>query len=208
LTGRPSARRIRGAVLVAAVVAVVAGPGAAGAQASSTPDVVAIGPNGHRLPVDPVLLPGEPVGLLVTGFAAEARLTTAIAPVEPGPSPTPAAAGHRRQLRFVVPRSIAPGRHVLVIAGAPAPGASGRPAGTVVFDVPRVVLFAFRIAPAGSGVDAAHATRTAGSATTTSRGLSATGANVLAPTVVGLIAVASGGVLWRLGRRRRVRPRR
>jgi len=202
----------RALAVILAIAAVGLGGGETWSRADPVPssNVTAYDVHGRKLPPDPQLRGGDSVLLVVTGFAPSARVQVRIAGATTAHDDTADAAGTVHD-RFIVLPTLPGGPYVLTFVGpGPADPASisGLPHVTnsnddgVIVTVPNGGFFPFHIGfPSSSGSSGPTASVLGTSTSRGSGSLSATGANVLTPVLIALIALVAGVTAVRLGRR-------
>ena len=211
--------------LVATVLGLAAGGmGAAAAAPKPSSNLTAYNEQGKRLPPNPKLDPGERVRLVVTGYGPLSPVAVRLAGAASEVDRTADASGTTTYV-YTVPDPFADGQYLLTLVGDPphTPTTSSaaptklpsKDVDPLVVTVPNTGFFPFRIGAGGGPTTSVSPTETSTavvSATNTSQGgsgnggLSGTGANVLAPLVIGLITVLVGFVSVRLGLRRSGEP--
>ncbi|MCU1658012.1 MAG: hypothetical protein JWO57_2668 [Pseudonocardiales bacterium] len=197
-------RRVVAGVALAAVLVLAGAAAATGAPARPTSNVTAFAESARPLPADPVVQAGEPVLVVVTGFAAGVTVSVNVvgtAQIRYAHSDSHGVV----RFRFAAGDDLSGGQHLVTFQGPPPPTAAGHShLGNIDATVPTVGMLPFRLHPgrhSGHGVDAvsvSHAPDGSGSAS----GLSNTGADIVGPLLVALIALLAGAGALALGRYR------
>ncbi|MDP9116176.1 MAG: hypothetical protein M3O28_02715 [Actinomycetota bacterium] len=181
--------------------------------ATPTANVSATDTRGRALTPDPIVVTGEVINIVATGFGPKSAVTVGL-PGVLGPNAIAAAGDGSVRTDYRVPPDLANGAYVVTFSGAPAlAGVAPAPPSTagsgdhqtVTVVVPVIALYPFRVddpvAPSSAARSAAGAGGRGGGGTGTG-GLSFTGVDVFGAVALGIAGLLVGGLVIAIGRRR------